>query len=140
LWHRILVALRPEEKSPRVWEALKSLARTGPDLVACFVVMRPTSVAGNELDGNPANEEEVALHRSLRTLLVDHLGPEARGVPIKILHGDPGQRICEYATFARCDLVMLGSRSPRSLGTLLKGSVSRAVAGGFRGSVLLVGD
>jgi nucleotide-binding universal stress UspA family protein len=139
LFHRVLFALEPAERNERVWTVVGALVREYPGSLVCHVVMRSTSLAGNELDGNPANPEELAINQALRTALVEHLGPSARELPIKILHGDPGQRICEYAVHEGCDLVMLGSRAKPSLGKMLQGSVSKYVAGNFRGSVLLVG-
>jgi nucleotide-binding universal stress UspA family protein len=135
-----MLALQPEEKNPRVWKVAGDLFRECPDMMVCHAIMRPTSVAGDELDGAPANEEEFGIVQRVRAQLTEHLGPAAVEVPIKILHGDPGQRICEYATYSKCDLVVIGTRGKRSIGKMLRGSVSRYVAGSFRGSVLLVGD
>jgi nucleotide-binding universal stress UspA family protein len=138
-FHKILLALEPDGASVTAWRVLEALARPGPDLLVCHVVLRPTSVAGNELDGNPANPEELAINRTLRARLVEHLGSVAREVPIRILHGDPGQRICEYAEYAGCDLIVL-VRHPSSLSRRLHGSVSRYVATNSRRSVLILGD
>ena len=104
------------------------------------MIMRPTTAPANEVDGSPANQEEVTIDQELRKRLLDSLGPSGREVPIRILHGDPGQRICEYADYADCDLIVLGTRAKPSLGKWVRGSVSKYVAGNFRRSVLLIGE
>jgi nucleotide-binding universal stress UspA family protein len=118
-----------------VWDFLRSTEAT---LTICHVVMRPTSVAGNELDGAPADAAETATLRELRTAAVAELGARGRDVPIKILHGDAGQRICEYAEYLDCDLVVLGPREKSTLAKALRGSVSRYVVGNCRRSVLVL--
>jgi nucleotide-binding universal stress UspA family protein len=140
LFRRLLVALDANPHRPRLHRAIASLVREwGAEVLVCHVVMRPTSVAGNDLDGAPANPEEVAVVSSLRNQLVQDLGNLGHDVPIKILHGDPGQRICEYAEYAGCDLIVLESRE-KTISQRLRGSVSKYVAGTSRRSVLIVGD
>ncbi len=140
LFHRALVALDAADHGPRLRQAIRELAGgLGMELVACHVVMRSTSVAGNDLDGAPANPEETRLLERLRGLFVEELGDPGRGVPLKILHGDPGERICEYADYARCDLIVLESRTP-TLARRLRGSVTKFVVGTTPRSVLVVGD
>lgn len=68
------------------------------------------------------------------------LGPNGLEVPIRILHGDPVQRICEYAEFAQCDLIVLGPRRRASIVQSLRGSVSKGVVSATRRAVLLLGD
>lgn len=109
-------------------------------VVICHVVMRPTSVAGNELDGNPANAEETGILQELRAAMVMEFGDPGRDLPIKILHGDPGQRICEYAEFSDCDLIVLGPREKASLAKALRGSVSKYVVSNSRRNVLVLGS
>jgi nucleotide-binding universal stress UspA family protein len=135
-----LLAVQPGEPNPRVWAITGDLVHAGAQAIVCHVVMRPTTGAANESDGSPANDEELAINRELRTRLIDHLAVNARDIPIRILHGDPGQRICEYAEYVQCDLIVLGTRARPSLGKWVRGSVSKYVAGNSRRSVLLIGD
>jgi nucleotide-binding universal stress UspA family protein len=118
-----------------VWNAVRSF---GAKVLICYVVMRPTSSPGNELDGSPADEEETNIVRELRARAIAELGEPGRDAPIKILHGDPGQRICEFAEYADCDLIVLGPRAKESIAKALKGSVSKYVVGNARRSVLVV--
>jgi nucleotide-binding universal stress UspA family protein len=138
-FRRFLVALRPGEPTPRLWSVLGDLLRTGADGVVCHVVLTSTTAAANETDGSPANPEETAINQELRTRLVERLGRCGRELPIRILHGDPGERICEYAEFAQCDLIVLSRSSRGNLGRWARGSVSRYVTGASDRSVLLLG-
>ncbi len=112
----------------------------GADAIVCHVVLRPTSSAANDSDGSPANPQELAIIQELRARLLEHVATRARDIPIRILHGDPGQRICEYAEYAECDLIVLGHRTRSSLGTWVRGSVSKYVVGCSPRSVLCIGE
>lgn len=140
-FRRALVAVdaadpRDDATARATWWA----AGSGLDLVFCHVVLRPTSAAGNEQDGSPADPGEIQLLQRLRGRLVAALGPPGLEVPIRILHGDPVQRICEYAEFAHCDLIVLGPRRRASIVQSLRGSVSKGVVSATRRAVLLLGD
>jgi nucleotide-binding universal stress UspA family protein len=139
-FRRFLLAVQPDDPNPRVWSVTRDLVEAGTQGVVCHVVMRSTTGAADDLDGSPANDEELAINQELRNRLINHLPERARDLPIRILHGDPGQRICEYAEYAQCDLIVLGTRAKPSLGKWVRGSVSNYVAGNSRRSVLLIGD
>ncbi len=110
------------------------------DLLVVHVVLRPTSAASNESDGTPANSEETAIVREIRTAATTGLGERGRVVPIQILHGDPAQRLSEYAAYAECDVLVLGPRGRTSLARAFRGSVVRAVLAASRAPVLVLGD
>lgn len=138
---RLLLAVTGRDPSPRVGEAVRQLTkRLGLALTVVHVVMRPTSVAGNELDGSPANDEETAVLRELRSATVGWLGDSGADVPIKILHGDPGQRICEYADYLDAAWIVLGPREKESMAKRFRGSVSKYVLANTRRSVLVLGN
>lgn len=125
-----------EPLSPSVWEVVRFL---GSEVTLCHVVLRPTASPGNDSDGSPANPEETAIVQTLRASAVTALGDRGKGVSIKILHGDPGQRVCEYADYLRVDLIVLGPRAKASLSKSLRGSVSKYVVGNSRRHVLVLG-
>ncbi len=137
---RFLLAVEPSETESKVWGVVHDLVDAGAAGVVCHVVLRSTSSAANELDGDPANDQEQAILQRLRARLSSEFGGEARSIPIRILHGDPGQRICEYAEYARCDLIILGTRRRTSFGRWVRGSVSSFVIGNSRRSILLIGE
>ena len=140
-YRKVLVAAdvgahRPTSLGP----ALKLLELFGAEGVLCHVVMRSTSAPGNETDGAPANPEETEIVRTLRSLSIAELGEQrGRELPIKILHGDAGQRICEYAEYAHCDLIIVGPRERGSIAKSLRGSVSKYVVANTRRAVLVLG-
>ncbi len=137
----MLLAVRPTEPNPRVWAISGALVHAGVEPIVCHVVMRSTTRAANESDGAPANPEELAIVQELRRSLQEAWVAAGRTTPIHMLHGDPGQRICEYAAYADCDLIVLGTHSARTaLATWVRGSVTRYVVGNFRRSVLVIGD
>ena len=82
---------------------------------------------GNESDGLPATSEEQRLYDSL-----ERQGPPLirRGVvevPLKILHGDPAERLAEYATSSQTAISCGGRVSaPRGAQERPAGSVVRA--------------
>ncbi len=140
-FRRLLVAVsekhRREPLPPPVVDAAR---RDLGSVTLVHVVLRPTSAAANDADGSPANPEETAIVQDLRSSAVAALGEAGRQLTIRILHGDPGQRICEYADFLGADLVVLGPRAPGSFSKALKGSVSKYVVANSRRSLLLLGS
>jgi nucleotide-binding universal stress UspA family protein len=140
-FRHLLVALNLPVDSDVAHGALWKLLRLpGTEATFCHVVMRPTTAAGNELDGAAANPEEASTVHDLRLALVAALGDRGRDVPIRILHGDPGQRICEYAEYLNSDLIVLGPRTKGTIAKALRGSVTKYVVGNSRRSVLALGD
>jgi len=100
VFRRLLVAAKPRRGVGSLPRLVRELARApGTTVTLCHVVTRATSAAGNDADGAPANSEETAIVQELRTAAVALLGHPGQDVPIRILHGDPGERICEYAEF-----------------------------------------
>ncbi len=138
---RVLWALDRSPAGARGDPIVATLVRQlGAGVTVCHTVFRPTLGAADELDGSPAGPEEVTLAQELRARVTVALGAAGRDAPIRILHGDPGQRVCEYAEFLGTDLIVLGPRSPGSLARALRGSVSRYVLEHSRRHVLILGD
>jgi len=140
-FRRILVAAGLRQRDPAIFRPVWELVRRlGAEATVCHVEMRSTAAAGNESDGAPASAEETQVLRDLRAAVVEALGKPGHELPIKILHGDPGQRICEYADFLDCDLIVLGPREKASIAHTLRGSVSKYVVGNTRRAVLVLGS
>jgi nucleotide-binding universal stress UspA family protein len=103
------------------------------------VINVPTSNAGNEMDGSPANQEEIRLREELLSRLHRYFEEdETKEIDVRVLHGDPGQRISEYAEYSDSDLIVLGSRNQGALKRAFLGSVSESVVGRSKRSVLIV--
>jgi len=143
VFRRLLIAAKSRPGASPFPRLVRELARPpGTTVTLCHVVMRATSAAGNEVDGSPANPTETAIVQELRAAIVTLLGRPGQDVPIKILHGDPGERICEYAEYLDSDLIVLGPRlaTEGSLRKALRGSVSKYVVGNSRRNVLVAAD
>lgn len=140
-FRRILVAVDPDDRAESVLRrAGEFAALTGASMVVCGVVMRSTGVAGDAQDGSPADAAETETARRLHAAAATAFGPAGRDVPVRILHGDPAERLVEYAAYSGCDLIVLGPRPAPSLARSLRGSVRKQVAGTARVSVLLLGE
>jgi nucleotide-binding universal stress UspA family protein len=136
---KILVGLDLSDQTDSVIATSAYLARTfGADLQVVIVVNVPTSTAGNEMDGNPANKGEIQLQDEILKHLHKYFGDSARKMEIKVLHGDPAERISEYAVFSNSNLIIVGSKREGALRKAVLGSVSGSLANKSRISVLIV--
>jgi nucleotide-binding universal stress UspA family protein len=107
-------------------------------VIVCTVANVSTSVQGNETDGFPANGQERGILERVEELVHEEFDDAARSVEVKILHGDPGERLSEYAEYSDCELVIVGSRGQGTLKKALLGSVSSSVASRCKRSVLIL--
>ena len=139
-FNKILVGLDHSEQTDAVVIAASAyLARELRALVEVVTVINvPTNFAGNEMDGLPASDEEISLRENLRKLVHQGFGEGAENIEIKVLHGDPAERISEYAEYLGCDLIIVGSRAQGALRKTIFGSVSDSVAARSKISVLIV--
>ena len=136
---RILVGVDASDQTQGVLQRAHGLSRVlGAEIIICTVANIRTSVEGNEQDGFPASEQEQSLIDRIKELVHSEFGSGEEKIEIKILHGDPAERISEYAEFLNCDLVMVGSRGQGALKKALLGSVSSSVASRCKKSVLIV--
>jgi nucleotide-binding universal stress UspA family protein len=137
---KILIGLDVSDKTDRVIQTSAYLVRVfkaEPEVIT--VVNVPTTSAGNEMDGIPANQEEIHLRDELISRLHRHFGQDQLAeMEVKVLHGDPAQRIAEYADYSRCDLIIVGSRGQGAIRKAILGSVSESVVGRSKRSVLIV--
>ena len=137
---KILVALDISDQTELVIQTAAYLINAlNASAEVVTVVNVPTHSPGNEMDGTPANKDE----NQLREDLISRLHPyftdeEIRKLEMKVLHGDPSERITEYADHSQCDLIVLGSRSQGALKKAILGSVSGSVVAKSKKSVLIV--
>ena len=136
-FRKILLALDIADETLDAIKVASFLARTGnSQVVVCNVAKMVTSFDSNETDGFPANEEEQKTLETLERLVRDAFGSKA--IEIKILHGDPVERISDYADYSECDLIVVGSRNQGALKRTFLGSVSGSLASRSKKSVLIV--
>ncbi|HEY0827475.1 MAG TPA: universal stress protein [Bacilli bacterium] len=74
-------------------------------------------------------KEAIAEHRLKKLAAIEEKVQEA-GVDyeIKIIHGEPGPAIVDYANDNKCDVVFIGSRGLNTFQEFILGSVSHKVA------------
>jgi nucleotide-binding universal stress UspA family protein len=138
-FQRILVGLDISSQSSEIVRMVSLLAKVfNSTIIVCNVANVVTSVEGNEMDGFPVTKEERKTHDEMEEMIHNEFGSDAKRVEIKILHGDPAERIVEYADYSISDLIVIGSRSQGALKRALLGSVSGAVVAKTKKSVLIV--
>lgn len=136
---KILIGVDASDQTQGVLRHAHGLSKAlGAGIVVCSVVNVRTAVEGNEQDGFPANDEELSLVNRIKELAHSEFGNDLEKIDVKILHGDPAERISEYAEYLNCDLVIVGSRGQGALKKALLGSISSSVASRCKKSVLIV--
>ncbi len=139
LFQRILVGIDAyDDQLPEIVRLVAYLNRKFQSFVIlCHVSKMVTNFEGNESDGFPVTEDE----RNSRSLIEENVhkffDDNPKQIEIKILHGDPAERLVEYAEFSDCDLIVMGSHTRGELKRVLLGSVSGSVAAKTRKSVLI---
>ena len=138
-YRAILVALDRTGNDGMILRALPRLVSPNlAQLTGIHVVLTRTTERSDSEDGLPANEDEQRVQSALRRTLQDSLAESHAPITIRILHGDPAERISEYAEHVNCDLIVVGSHRRGPLGRLLKGSVASRVVASSRRSVLVI--
>ncbi|HUK27533.1 MAG TPA: universal stress protein [Candidatus Acidoferrales bacterium] len=138
-FHKILLALDLSEQTSRVIQLTSELTKIlNAKILVCNVANVATSVAANDFDGLPANEDERKTLDTLKELIYKSLSGYPEKIEFKILHGDPAERLGEYAEYSACDLIVVGSRGHGELKKAILGSVSSSVAAKSKKSVLIL--
>jgi nucleotide-binding universal stress UspA family protein len=138
MFKKILLATDGSLHSVRA--SKKVLALTSPNVEATIEVVYVIDGDASKSDvlrtGNP---DLIALSRREKLQPIEQLFKEAN-VPyeIKMLRGEPGPTIVEYANKNDFDIVVIGSRGLNSLQEMVLGSVSHKVAKRVQCPVLLV--
>lgn len=139
-FRKILVGVDTSDQTPYVLKIASYLSGVlDSKVLVCNVANVVTSVRANERDGFPANDEERRIIDELSVKIHEAFGNayETR-VETKMLHGDPSERISEYAEYSGCDLIIVGSRSHGLFKKTLLGSVSSSIASRSKKPVLIV--
>ncbi|PXW91427.1 nucleotide-binding universal stress UspA family protein [Streptohalobacillus salinus] len=128
MFEKILLASDGSEFAIRACEKAVELAKLNENahVTILYVVDGATSKADatrqwNASDLDRSRKEKLAIsERKLKEANVPY--------EIKVLHGDPGPTIVEYADENSSDIVIIGSRGLNSLQEMVLGSVSHKVA------------
>lgn len=138
-FRKILLGIDLSEHAPRIMKIIAYLAESfKADIVVANVVNVRTGVAGDESDGSPANKEERNMLDSLNLLVHQAFGVRGDKVDVRVLHGDPAERLAEYAEYSNCDLIVVGSRGQGALRAAFLGSVSSSIVTRSKKPVLVL--
>ena len=138
-FQKIIVGVDISDQTPHVLRMASYLSNVlNSKIVVCSVANMGTSVKGNDMDGYPGNDQELSIINTLQEMIHKEFGEHAEHVEVKILHGDPAERISEYADYLGSDLILVGSRGRGALKKTLLGSVSSSVANRSKKSVLIL--
>lgn len=138
MYKRILLAIDGSEHSMRAAnEALKMAALNSESKIEIVYVADFEKAKTEVLHAQ--GKEELDYTRKSRLQPVEEL-LKMKGVPydVKILRGEPGPTIVEYANKHQTDIVILGSRGLNVLQEFVLGSVSHKVAKRAQCPVLIV--
>lgn len=137
---RILVAIDDSPYASAVMEKAAKLAySTGSDVTILSVVPMPKLVASEgEINSVTIGEEDRNLVSLQKNLMDKFFAEPGILIESKILHGDPADKICEYAERMQADMIVVGSRGRSKLTAALLGSVSGKIAHNCKCSVLIV--
>lgn len=138
MYKRILLAVDGSKNSVRAGrEAAKIAALCQGSFIEVFYVADISKVKSEVLHS--------ASHEELRTKRLEKLHPviiELEALDIeyktKIIVGDPGPAIVEYANKEKFDLVVIGSRGLNTLQEFVMGSVSHKVVKRVQSPVIVV--
>ncbi|MDR4160479.1 MULTISPECIES: universal stress protein [Bacillus] len=138
MYKNILLAVDGSEHSIRATQEAIKIASLSNGCTIEIVFVADFSKAKNEVL-HAQGKEELELSRRKRLLPIEEkLQSTGVAYEIKILHGEPGPTIVDYANKGNFDLVVLGSRGLNTLQEMVLGSVSHKVAKRVQCPVLLV--
>ena len=138
MYKKILLAVDGSEHSLLATQEVVKIASLINDCKVKIVFVVDFSKAKNEVL-HAQGKEELDLSRRKRLLPIEEkLVSNGVSYEIKILHGEPGPTIVDYANREIFDLVVLGSRGFNALQEMVLGSVSHKVAKRVQCPVLIV--
>jgi nucleotide-binding universal stress UspA family protein len=138
LYKRILLATDGSEHSKRAAEQAIYLAKCEESSLIEVVYVVDNDRSKSDVL-NSWNSFELGDKRKERMKYVEEkANNEGVSYHIKILHGDPGPAIVDYANKNKVDIVVIGSRGLSAFQELVLGSVSHKVAKRANCPVLIV--
>lgn len=138
MYNNILLAVDGSENSIRATEEAIKIASLTRDCKIEVVFVVDFSKAKNEVI-HVHGKEELELSRKKKLLPIEEkLKVNNLSYKIKILHGEPGPTIVDYANKEKFELVIVGSRGLNSLQEMVLGSVSHKIAKRVQCPVLIV--
>ncbi|OMF22587.1 universal stress protein [Paenibacillus sp. FSL H8-0548] len=138
MYQRILLAADGSKNSIRAAQEAANIASLIPDSIVEILFVADMSKIKSEVL-HSQNHEELELKRNQKLIPVKEL-LSAKNVnhQMKIITGDPGPVIVEYANNEKVDLVIIGSRGLNALQEFVMGSVSHKVVKRVQCPVIVV--
>lgn len=127
MYNNILLAVDGSENSLRATEEAIKIASLSNKCVIEVVIVVDFSQSKNEVI-HAHGKEELELKRRKKLLPIDEkLKLNNISYNLKMLHGEPGPIIVDYANKENFELVIVGSRGLNSLQEMVLGSVSHKI-------------
>ncbi|GIO02566.1 universal stress protein [Brevibacillus halotolerans] len=138
MYKHILLAVDGSKNSLRATEEAIKIASLVEQCVVEVLFVIDYSVAKNEVL-HATSKESLDMERRKKLLPIEEqLKINNLSYQIKILYGEPGPTIVEYANNGHVELVVIGSRGLNTLQEMVLGSVSHKVAKRVTCPVLIV--
>jgi len=127
MYKKILLAADGSENSFRAAKEAIKIASFDPNCMIEVVYVADFSKAKSEILHSKGKEELDLSRRQKLLPLEEQLRAKHLTYEVKILHGEPGPTIVDYANKNGFDLVVIGSRGLNTLQEMVLGSVSHKV-------------
>jgi len=138
MYNNMLLAVDGSENSLRATqEAIKIASLVKECIIEVVVVVDFSQSKNDVLHAHGKEELELSRRRKLSSI-EEKLKLGNVSYKIKILRGDPGETIVDYANKGTFDLVIIGSRGLNILQEMVLGGVSHKVAKRVQCPVLIV--
>lgn len=138
MYNRILLAVDGSENSIRATKEAVKIAASSPNCKVEVVTVADFSKVKSEILHAQGKEELELKRRKKLSAIEEQLQLSNVSYKVKILHGEPGPTIIEYANKEKVELVIIGSRGLNSLQEMVLGSVSHKVVKRVHCPVLVV--
>ncbi|WP_034551957.1 universal stress protein [Carnobacterium funditum] len=127
MYRKILLAVDGSENSLRAAkEAIKIASLNTASKIEILYVIAYSKTKNEVLHSHGKEELEFSRRKKISPI-EEQVKSENVPYEIKILHGEPGPTIIEYANKEQFDIVVIGSRGLNSLQEMVLGSVSHKV-------------
>lgn len=138
MYKRILLAVDGSEHSIRAAKEAVKIASCSKDSKVEIVYVADFAKSKNDVLHSQGEEEIEHARRSRLRPIEDLMEENLINFEVKVLRGEPGPAIVEYANEEEFDLAVLGSRGLNSLQEMVLGSVSHKVVKRVNCPVLIV--
>ncbi len=138
MYKRILLAVDGSEHSIRAAKEAVKIASSSKDCTVELVYVADFAKAKTEVLHSQSTEELEHARRSRLRPVEDFMKENLVNYEVKVLRGEPGPAIVEYANDEEFDLAILGSRGLNRLQEMVLGSVSHKVVKRVNCPVLIV--